>query len=53
MIPNIYGNGIKTLLNDQASHDFIDLLSKMLQINPKERITAVDVLIHPFFDELR
>lgn len=31
----------------------IDLLSKFLVYNPKLRITAIQALAHPFFDELR
>ena len=30
-------------------NDFIDLLKKMVSVNPKERITAKEALKHPFF----
>jgi serine/threonine protein kinase len=28
----------------------MDLLSKMLRIDPKERITAVEIINHPFLE---
>jgi glycogen synthase kinase 3 beta len=31
----------------------IDLISKMLQYHPQQRLTAIEALCHPFFDELR
>lgn len=33
--------------------DAVDLLKKMLQINPKKRITVDDALMHPFFNSIR
>jgi len=33
--------------------EFIDLLYKILIYNPKKRLTAVEVMAHPAFDELR
>jgi glycogen synthase kinase 3 beta len=33
--------------------DAIDLISKMLQYVPTNRVTAIEALAHPFFDELR
>jgi len=31
----------------------VDLVSRLLQYSPKLRSTALEALIHPFFDELR
>ena len=36
-----------------ATDDAIDLLSKMLVMDPAERITAKDALEHPYFDMLK
>lgn len=33
--------------------DALDLLSKMLVFEPDKRISAIDALTHPYFDELR
>ena len=33
--------------------DLLDLLSKMFVYNPKKRITAMEIMAHPFFDDLR
>lgn len=31
----------------------MDLLSRMLQYHPQQRITAIEALCHPFFDPIR
>ncbi len=33
--------------------DGVDLLTRMLQYDPKKRISAVEALKHPYFDSLR
>jgi serine/threonine protein kinase len=33
--------------------DFIDLLSKLVRYEPNKRISPLQALLHPFFDELR
>ena len=37
----------------KASQDAIDLISALLEYTPTQRLSAVDAMIHPFFDELR
>ena len=32
---------------------FVDLISKLIVFNPKERLTAEKALEHPFFDEIK
>jgi glycogen synthase kinase 3 beta len=53
LLPNIKGFGLNEYLSKRTSTHLIDLLSKMLRVNPADRIEAVDVLVHPYFDELR
>lgn len=36
-----------------ASADLIDLLDRMLQLNPDKRITAKEMLFHPFFKNVQ
>ena len=31
----------------------IDLIARMLAYVPEERVTAIEICAHPFFDELR
>ena len=51
-LPDIEPIPMKKLLSF-ASPLGIDLLSKMLRYNPKDRIQPIDALLHPFFDSLR
>jgi len=37
----------------KASHDAIDLISALLEYTPTQRLSAVDAMCQPFFDELR
>ncbi|CAO3594433.1 unnamed protein product [Absidia cylindrospora] len=36
-----------------ACEEAVDLLSRMLLYDPRKRITAIEALCHPFFDEIR
>lgn len=37
----------------KADQNAIDLISRLLEYTPTERLSAVDAMVHPFFDELR
>lgn len=37
----------------KASAEAIDLISKLLEYTPTQRLSAVEAMCHPFFDELR
>ncbi|CAH1800382.1 unnamed protein product [Owenia fusiformis] len=40
-------------LSNQATHEAVHLLCRMLVMDPDKRITATDVLAHPYLDEGR
>lgn len=37
----------------KADANAIDLISKLLEYTPTERLSAIEAMVHPFFDELR
>jgi glycogen synthase kinase 3 beta len=37
----------------KAAPDAIDLISKLLEYTPTQRLSAIEAMCHPFFDELR
>lgn len=37
----------------KADPNAIDLISKLLEYTPTQRLSAIDAMAHPFFDELR
>lgn len=37
----------------KADQNAIDLISKLLEYTPTQRLSAVDAMVQPFFDELR
>ena len=37
----------------KASPDAIDLISRLLEYTPTQRLSALEAMCHPFFDELR
>ena len=37
----------------RTPHEAIDLVSKLLEYTPGARLSAVEAMVHPFFDELK
>lgn len=37
----------------RADPNAIDLISRLLEYTPTQRLSAIDAMVHPFFDELR
>ena len=37
----------------KATQDAIDLISALLEYTPTKRLSAIEAMVHPFFDELR
>lgn len=37
----------------KADPNAIDLISRLLEYTPTQRLGAIDAMVHPFFDELR
>lgn len=37
----------------KADGNAIELISRLLEYTPTERLSAIDAMVHPFFDELR
>jgi glycogen synthase kinase 3 beta len=37
----------------RTAPEAIDLVSKLLEYTPEVRLSAVEAMVHPFFDELR
>ena len=49
--PQFKGKGIQSY-NTLIDHVGVDLLEKMIQLDPCKRISAKQALNHPFFDDL-
>ena len=43
--------GIDALLKT-GSYLFVDLVKKMLTLNPSKRIRSFDIIFHPFFEDI-
>lgn len=37
----------------KASHEAIDLITALLEYTPTQRLSAIEAMCHPFFDDLR
>jgi len=44
---------LKVLTKTTTSPEAVDLVSRLLLYTPSHRMSAIDVIAHPFFDELR
>ena len=52
-LPNIQPMDFKKRFKRSTNPQAIDLLKKILCYDPKQRITPLEALLHPYFDELR
>ncbi len=41
------------MFRPRTAPEAIDLVSKVLEYTPGARLTSVEAMVHPFFDELR
>ncbi len=41
------------MFRPRTAPEAIDLVSKLLEYTPEVRLSAVEAMVHPFFDELR
>lgn len=41
------------MFRPRTSPEAIDLVSKLLEYTPEARLSAIESMVHPFFDELR
>lgn len=53
LLPTIKGLMLGEYLHEMGCPLLLDLLEKMLKVKSEERLRAVEVLAHPFFDEIR
>ncbi|WFD39230.1 uncharacterized protein MJAP1_002201 [Malassezia japonica] len=51
--PQIRPHPFSKIFRPRTPADAIDLITNLLQYTPHARLTAVEALCHPFFDELR
>ena len=50
--PQVKGSSLPKYFKNKTTPEAIDLLEKMLQYSPKERVTAAEAMCHPFFKDL-
>lgn len=51
--PQIKPHPFNKVFRPRTPNDAIDLVSKLLEYTPSSRLTAVEAMVHNFFDELR
>ncbi|XP_047316651.1 shaggy-related protein kinase alpha-like [Impatiens glandulifera] len=51
--PQIKAHPLHKIFHKRTPPEGVDLVSRLLQYSPSLRSSAMEVLIHPFFDELR
>jgi glycogen synthase kinase 3 beta len=51
--PQIRPHPFTRVFRTRTPPEAIDLISQLLQYTPGSRLTAIESIIHPFFDELR
>ncbi|RUS28342.1 protein kinase gsk3 [Jimgerdemannia flammicorona] len=51
--PQIKPHPFSKVFRARTPSEAIDLISRLLEYTPNKRLTAIDAMIHPFFDELR
>ncbi|EIM21598.1 Pkinase-domain-containing protein [Wallemia mellicola] len=51
--PQIKPHPFTKVFRPRTPQDSIDLITNLLQYTPEQRLTAIDAMCHPFFDELR
>ena len=48
-----FGKGIKTIFPKDCNEKLINLIEKLLSLDPVKRITARDAINHKYFDDFR
>jgi len=51
--PQIKPHPFSKVFRPRTSPEAIDLVSKLLEYTPESRLSAIEALVHPLFDELR
>ncbi|KAF8061463.1 kinase-like domain-containing protein [Lyophyllum atratum] len=51
--PQIKPHPFSKVFRPRTAPEAIDLVSKLLEYTPSARLSAVEAMVHPFFDELR
>ncbi|KAI8337246.1 putative glycogen synthase kinase 3 alpha [Chlamydoabsidia padenii] len=52
-LPQIEPKALSKVIGIPTSQETLDLMAKLLKYAPDKRITAIEAMTHPYFDELR